>query len=88
MKKEQNLNNSETQALNIPVVSHSAYILIRNVTKKECGWLSRTFKKGEIVYEYSGATYGCISWHGTAFTLVEGETPFFELPNNAVVHCG
>jgi len=40
------------------------------------------------VYEYSGATYGCISWHGTAFTLVEGETPFFELPNNAVVHCG
>lgn len=88
MKKEQNSNNAKTQALNIPVVRHSAYMLIRNVTKKECGWLSRTFKKGEIVYEYSGATYGCISLHGTAFTLVEGETPFFELPNNAVVHCG
>jgi hypothetical protein len=68
-------------------VNSNAFQLTRNVTKKECVWLDRTFKKGEIVYEYFGCTYGCISWKGRAFTKEENETPFFELPNDAVEHC-
>ncbi len=59
-------------------------ILTRDVTTKECEWLERDFKRGEIVFPYSGATYGCISYGGSAFTLEDGKTPFFELPNDAV----
>jgi hypothetical protein len=62
----------------------SAYKLIRDVTKKECDWLDRTFKKGEVVYEYRGCVYGCISYKGNAFTLEQDRTPFFELPNDSV----
>ena len=62
----------------------NSYRLIRNVTTKECDWLDRTFKKGEIVYEYNGATYGCLSSDGSAFTLKSGKGPFFELPDDAV----
>lgn len=85
--KKQNDTTETPLALN-RVVSRSAYRLTRDVTKKECNWLDRKFKKGELVYSYSGATYGCISYNGSAFTLVEGETPFFELPDDAVEHCG
>jgi len=60
------------------------YILIRDVTVNECSWLGQTYKKGDIVYSYGGATYGCISREGWAFTLIEDKTPFFELPTNAV----
>jgi hypothetical protein len=60
------------------------YILTRNVTTKECKWLDRTIKKGEFVFAYYGATYGCISSGGSAFTFVENKPPFFELPDNAV----
>jgi hypothetical protein len=71
-----------------PIAKHSvsrrAFVLTRNVTKKECPWLDRPFKKNETVFEYTGCTYGCISWNGTAFTEKENETPFFELPNDAV----
>lgn len=75
----------QKKVLNKAVVSKCAYKLIRDVTTEECGWLRYTFYKGQIVYRYSGPTFGCISRLGTAFTLVEEETPFFELPNNAVV---
>ena len=60
------------------------YILIRKVTKKECDWLEKDFEIGDIVYEYTGYTYGCISHRGTAFTIIPDETPFFELPNDSV----
>lgn len=58
--------------------------LTRNVTKKECEWLDRNFKKGEVVYTYHGHVYGCISSDGSPFTLVDGQEPFFELPDDAV----
>lgn len=60
------------------------YILIRNVTKKECSWLKRTYKKGEIVYRYNKCTYGCIGPYGIAFSEVPNKEPFFELPYDAV----
>ena len=72
---------------NVTGVSRRAYTLTRNVTKKECDWLDRSLKKGEIVYEYTGPTYGCISGNGSAFTLTKNETPFFELPDDAVQLC-
>jgi len=59
--------------------------LNRDVTKEECFWLDRDFKKGEKVYEYTGHTYGCIQGSGTACSLVPGETPFFELPTESIM---
>ena len=38
------------------------------------------FKKGDIVYRYSGCTYGCISNEGIACTIKKDETPFIEIP--------
>ena len=59
--------------------------LVRDVTRHECDWLGRDYKEGEFVYEYGGATYGCISPNGVACTEdVEGREPFFELPDEAV----
>jgi hypothetical protein len=62
------------------------YRLKRAITHKNCPWLDPTdnFAKDEIVYSYDGVTYGCISDSGEAFTREPGETPFFELPRNAV----
>ena len=60
------------------------WILIRDVTQEECSWLNRTWKKGEIVYEYIGATYGCISPTGLAVTAVRDQAPFVELPIKAI----
>jgi hypothetical protein len=60
------------------------YKLNRDVTPKECTWLENTCVKGTIVYEYQGYTYGCVTPGGMAVTLVENETPFFELPVDAL----
>lgn len=57
-------------------------ILTREVTPDECHWLDRPFKKGEVIHTFSGYTYGCIS-DGVACSL-DGGTPFFELPADAV----
>ena len=59
------------------------YKVIRKVTDKECSWLSENIKKGTIVYEYSGCTYGCIG-SGVAVTYIKDQTPFFELPVNSL----
>jgi len=63
-------------------------ILSRDITTIECGWLDRDFKKGEVIYRYTGPTYGCIGPNGTACTLEYGETPFFEIPLDAIDHIG
>jgi hypothetical protein len=60
------------------------YKLIREVTPKECQWLDRVYPAGEIVYKYYGATYKCIGENGFAFCREADQTPFFELPNDAV----
>lgn len=62
------------------------FILKRNVTRQECDWLTRDFNKGEIIYEFTGATYGCISFLGKACTLDEtGGGEFFEIPTDAII---
>jgi len=58
--------------------------IIRKVTMQECDWLSCDIEKGEIVFEYTGHTYGCISSEGTACTYREVAEPFFEIPNDAL----
>lgn len=45
------------------------------------------YKKGTILYEYTGCTYGVISKDGIAVTEKPGrgsylETPFFEVPKD------
>jgi len=57
--------------------------LIRDVPKSECPWLDKDMKKGAVVYSYNGPTYGAIG-SGIACTKRPDETPFFELPGNAV----
>lgn len=56
--------------------------LTRRVTKKECPWLDRPMKSGEVVHRYNGATYNCIGV-GVACSI-DGKTPFFELPRDAL----
>jgi hypothetical protein len=59
------------------------YRLIRDVTPKECEWLPRIFKKGEILYLYTGCTYGAIDY-GVAITEKLDEWPFLEMPLDAI----
>ena len=56
----------------------------RNVTTKECPWLDETISEGAEVFKYTGYDYGCISSSGTAVGLKDGETPFFEIPTDAL----
>jgi hypothetical protein len=59
--------------------------LTRTVTRKECPWLDRTFRKGTIVFRFYGCTYGSIGPEGIAVTEdPEGKLPFTELPNDAL----
>jgi hypothetical protein len=60
------------------------YIVTREVTVQECPWLTKNMEAGTVVYHYFGPTYGCIS-DGTAVTFEPNETPFFELPDDALI---
>lgn len=46
--------------------------------------LPRDIEKGEILFGYSGCTYGCISSGGVACVLRDGKEPFFEIPRDAL----
>lgn len=60
-------------------------IVTRVVTPIECDWLRTTFIPGDEIYEFNGATYGCINWaNGFAASLAPGKGPFFEFPLDAV----
>jgi len=56
----------------------------RKVTQEECPWLEETFEIGQIVFEYFGYTYGCVSPSGIPVTFALNETPFFEIPADAL----
>lgn len=60
-----------------------AYIVTRDITKKECPWLDEDVPSGTVVYAYRKYTYGCISSEGIAVHLYN-QTEFFELPKNAI----
>ncbi len=58
-------------------------IVTRDVLPTECPWLSQPILEGQTVFVYSGPTYGCIG-DGEAVTREYDETPFFELPSDAL----
>ena len=58
--------------------------LNRDVTKKECSWLSDDLKNGKVVYRFYGTTYGCIGPNGVAVSDKNGEGPFYEVPSDSV----
>ena len=68
----------------LEILSLKAFCLKRDVTREEFGWIERDYKMGEIIYEYTGCTYGCIGKHGKAFSEKPNRTPFFELPPDCV----
>jgi hypothetical protein len=45
----------------------------------DVGYSADTFREGEIVYLWTGASYGVIAT-GIAVTRTPGEYPFFEIP--------
>ena len=59
-------------------------VLNRNVTIQECPWLDEDLPKGTVVWSYDDHTYGCVSSKGVAVTAKAAETPFFEVPLDAV----
>jgi hypothetical protein len=61
-----------------------AHELTRTVTRDECSWLKKDIEKGQIVFLYTGPTYGCVTPGNNAFTYLPNQTPFFELPSDAV----
>lgn len=60
--------------------------MTRAIDKREQPWMDGdcVVEQGAIVYEYLGHDYGCIGPKGIAVSYVRGETPFFEVPANAV----
>ena len=58
--------------------------LTRNVTQAECPWLDEDLQVGTKVWIYTGCDYGCISPAGIAVTVKAAETPFFEVPLDAI----
>ncbi len=59
------------------------YILIRDVTIKECDWLAKTLKFGTIVEEVSDQ-YNCCSNEGIP-CKVKDEQGYFEIPISALI---
>jgi len=60
-------------------------ILTRDVAMNESNLLKRDYLKGEIVYQYYGYPHGCTLKYGYGYTEVPNETPFFQLPHDAVM---
>ena len=56
----------------------------RKITQVECSWLEETIEAGQIVFEYSGHTYDCVSPSGIPVTFAPNQTPFFEIPADAL----
>ena len=59
-------------------------VTTRLVTQLECPWLDADIPAGTTVWSFDGHDYGCITPYGVAVTAKAAETPFFELPANAV----
>jgi hypothetical protein len=56
------------------------FLVMRDIGSTTCPWLDKRIHEGDIVYEYTGFTYGLVSDEGIAVTYEPGVTPFFELP--------
>jgi hypothetical protein len=60
------------------------YCVTRDITLEECSWLPEPIKKGTIVYEYDGYTYGLVGDNGTAVCFTKHPAPFYEVPLDAL----
>lgn len=62
-----------------------AFRITRRIDRSEQPWMDDddVIEKGEVVYSYGGMTYGCIG-KGNAVTRTRGQTPFFEVPRDAL----
>ena len=58
--------------------------LKRPVTQAECPWLDTELPAGTTVWSYDGFTYGVVSPSGIAVSAKAAETPFFEIPADAI----
>ena len=56
----------------------------RDITQKECPWLSIDIAKNTTLFKYKNYTYGYISPTGVAATFQKDKEPFFEVPRDAV----
>jgi hypothetical protein len=61
----------------------TAYVTNRAVTRSECPWLDEDVPAGKQVFRYAGHTCGCVG-SGVACCDAAGETPFYELPADAL----
>lgn len=62
-----------------------AYVLTRDVTWPSLlGEDELGAHAGTVVYSFHRPTYGCVSPHGIAVSVTEGEYPFFEAPHDAL----
>lgn len=69
------------------LVEPKQFTLTRDVTRKECNWLRKDVKKGTVVTEYQGHTYGCISPYmgiGVVPPDPKDKREFVELPMDAL----
>lgn len=56
----------------------------RVITQMECPWLDVDIPAGTQLWTYDGHSYGCVSPGGVAVTAKAAETPFFEIPKDAI----
>ena len=63
-------------------------ILTRSISQAECPWLDEDLPAGTALWSYSGFDYGCLSPTGIAVSARKAETPFFEVPADAVKGVG
>ena len=73
------------QTLEYKAKNNMLWILTRNVAQHESNLLPRDFLKGEIVYRYYGYPHGCNLKYGCGYTETANETPFFQLPYDALM---
>jgi hypothetical protein len=64
-------------------------VLCRDLTKKECPWLDKDLKKGDVIYRFPRTSHQCVNTeNGLACSYEHGKHPFFEIPFDAIDHVG
>ena len=60
-------------------------VTTRAISRQECPWLDADIPAGTSLWTYDNHTYGCITPGGVAVSARAAETPFFEVPKDAVM---
>jgi hypothetical protein len=59
-------------------------ITTRLISREECPWLDEDILAGTTLWSWDGGVYECVGLGGVAVTAKAAETPFFEVPEDAV----